>query len=250
MIRTTGSIIKIGILTLLWCFLILSVKGQPLLTPVNEVPAGLVNGTNAVFTTGFTPYTLAPFQLYRNGLLQASCSLAPTTCGYTLQGNTITLNTALQTNEALQVLYFTQGAAYLACVSASGSQSAYTCSPSPAWTAYVPNTVFYWTPDVNGTAAPMSLNVSGLGQLPLRMMDGTLPTGADVRAGRTYPLLVTATAFVFLQPVMTFGTYAGAPTCSQNNRGKPWLQFQPLGMADHLFICAQLATGFSWVQVF
>jgi hypothetical protein len=53
-----------------------------------EAPAGLINGSNAVFTLASTPSPAASLQLYRNGVLQKLG------LDYTLVGNVITFATA------------------------------------------------------------------------------------------------------------------------------------------------------------
>ena len=57
-------------------------------TPVREVPAGTLNGSNMNFTLSFTPNPTASLTLWKNGVEQDP------TRWYTLSGNTITFTVA------------------------------------------------------------------------------------------------------------------------------------------------------------
>ena len=67
----------------------------------SEVPAGLVNGVNTVFSLAFPPSPAASLSLYRNGLLQESGT------DYTISGSTITflLSSAPQASDLLLASY-------------------------------------------------------------------------------------------------------------------------------------------------
>jgi hypothetical protein len=70
-----------------------------------EVPAGLMNGVNSVFTLGQAPYPAASLHLFRNGILQKPAM------DYTLSGNGVTfLSVSIpQAGDTLTASYRTSG---------------------------------------------------------------------------------------------------------------------------------------------
>lgn len=60
----------------------------------NEVPAGAINGSNAIFTLAHAPSPAAGLQLFRNGVLQTAGGV-----DFTLSGTTITYVAAPQTGD-------------------------------------------------------------------------------------------------------------------------------------------------------
>ena len=68
---------------------------------VREIPAGNINGTNAVFTLANTPHANTE-SVYVNGVLQNVGALND----YTITGTGVTLNTAPLVGDVLLVSYF------------------------------------------------------------------------------------------------------------------------------------------------
>ena len=70
-----------------------------------EVPAGLMNGVNSVFTLGQAPFPAASLHLFRNGILQKVAT------DYTLSGNVVTfLSVSIpQAGDTLTASYRTSG---------------------------------------------------------------------------------------------------------------------------------------------
>jgi hypothetical protein len=71
-------------------------------TPVKEVPAGLIDGSNVTFTLSDAPAVAGTEQVFLNGLLQ----FAGASDDYTISGDTITFNTAPDAGWKLVVFYF------------------------------------------------------------------------------------------------------------------------------------------------
>lgn len=90
---------------------------------------------------------------------------------------------------------YQQGTA-IACLSASASPTAYTCSLTPPLQAYTPGMVLRWRPDVDAGTGPLTLNVDSLGPVPLRLSDGlTQPIGSTIKANRMIALWFDGSVF-------------------------------------------------------
>lgn len=74
-----------------------------LIIPVNEVPTGAIDGSNATFTLSSTPANSARVALFHNGVKLVYLT------HYTISGVTITFSTSPdyrpQTGDSLQALY-------------------------------------------------------------------------------------------------------------------------------------------------
>lgn len=79
-------------------WVVIATPGSALGSPEQEVPAGLVNGVNTVYTTSFIPASAAALDFYLDGLLLPQSA-------YTLVGSTITLNTAPLPGQKVYVTY-------------------------------------------------------------------------------------------------------------------------------------------------
>jgi hypothetical protein len=83
-----------------------------------------------------------------------------------------------------------------ACISASASPTAYSCSLSPSLQAYTPGMVIRWRPDVDAGEGPLTLNVNALGPIPIRQSDGiSEPNRSTMKASRMFPLWFDGAVF-------------------------------------------------------
>jgi len=113
-------------------------------------------------------------------------------------GTEINIQTALDT-AVIETLPGEQTGSSLLCASASGSASAYTCSMTPAATAYTVGMVLHWVPDVNGVGGPTTLNVDTLGAASVKLADGVSdPLAADIAAGSMRDVWYDGATFRFL----------------------------------------------------
>lgn len=64
----------------------------------------------------------------------------------------------------------------------TGVANAYVLNFTSNFTAYADGIVIYWTPANSNTGAPSTINVNGLGPVPLRMPDGTDPQAGIIGA--------------------------------------------------------------------
>lgn len=87
----------------------------------------------------------------------------------------------------------------LLCASYGGSSSSYRCSLNPTAAAYATGMVLHWEPDINGAGGPTTLDVDGLGAVPVTLADGaTNPPAADILAGQLYPIWYDGSSFRLL----------------------------------------------------
>ena len=88
-----------------------------------------------------------------------------------------------------------QGGSDVYCAPSSASGTTYTCSLSPALTAYTTGMTISFKPDVAASGTP-TLNINSLGAKTLRMPDGTTtPTSSDLPAGQLKTLWYDGTYF-------------------------------------------------------
>ena len=80
------------------------------------------------------------------------------------------------------------------CVDTSSSTTTYTCTASPAVTAYSAGQIFLFTPTNTAAAGAVTLAVSGLAAKSIKLADGsTNPTATTLVAGKTYWLMYDGT---------------------------------------------------------
>lgn len=129
----------------------------------------------------------------------------------------------------------------LACNSASASATVYTCTMSPAPSAYTAGMLVYWKPDIASTGGSVTLNLNGLDAKSLKLADGsTDPRANDIKAGSIYPLWYDGTVLrlVQIQPNSS-GANTSRPACDTTQRGQFWLTAAVNGTADTLSVCAK-----------
>ncbi len=68
-------------------------------TPVQEAPAGAIDGANSTYTLSQTPTSPASLKIHLNGLLQVNGT------DYTLAGTTVTMSAAPLTGDILMASY-------------------------------------------------------------------------------------------------------------------------------------------------
>lgn len=110
-------------------------------------------------------------------------------------GTQINVQVAID-SAVVQTLPNHQSGQSLLCASASLSGTTYTCSMSPALTAYSTGMMVNWRPDLNGAGGATTLNIDSLGAKPVRLSDGAAnPGSSDVLVGRMYLLWFDGTGF-------------------------------------------------------
>lgn len=90
-----------------------------------------------------------------------------------------------------------QNSAYLYAAETSGSNDAYEASPDPAWTAYIPGQIIILTGAQNNLTDSPTLNVSGLGPLPIKNSSGDPICPYDFGFGNKSILVCTGSAFQY-----------------------------------------------------
>ena len=190
------------------------------------------NGGTVVGTQAIQNFVVGP------GLVNA---MTDTGTRINIQQNVDTA--VVQTREAAQ-----SGSALL-CASASGSGSAYTCSMNPSLSSYTPGMVLFWKPDVGSAGGAVTINADTLGAKPVKLADGaTDPTGADVVAGRLYPVWYDGSGFRLMIQALNAGV-AGVsrPACDASVRGRIWQTFGTVGVKDEVAACAKdAADAYGW----
>ncbi len=137
----------------------------------------------------------------------------------------------------------------LLCAPSSGSGSAFLCSMSPTLTSYTPGMVLFLKPDTSSAGGEVTIDIDTLGPVPVRLADGvTDPTGAEIIAGRLYPIWYDGACFRLLIPPMNVGfAVASRPACDASHRGRLWQTFGGQGVKDEVAVCAKDgAEGFAW----
>jgi hypothetical protein len=153
----------------------------------------------------------------------------------------------------IQTLASNQAGTTLACASTSGSASAYTCAMNPTLTQYSTGMVLYWLPDVSGGGSATTINIDTLGAKPVTLSDGlTVPTAADIAAGKLYALWYDGTVMRLLTPPVNVGAPSVVqPACSVALRGRIWQVFGASGVKDSVGVCAKDATdAYAWRTIY
>lgn len=104
---------------------------------------------------------------------------------------------------------------------AAGTANALTVTLSPALLAYANGQTFRIVPTVGPSTAAVTLNVNGLGAVPLYYLDGTAVGKNEVISGQAMELLYYGGKFLLLNPVWYFTrlTPSAATTTSTFNAG-------------------------------
>jgi len=88
----------------------------------------------------------------------------------------------------------------LLCQSGSASTSTYTCTMSPALSAYQTGMVLNWIPDVSATGVATTLKIGALAAVPVRLSGGSgNPAAIDLTAGRLHSIWYDGTSFRLLK---------------------------------------------------
>jgi hypothetical protein len=163
-------------------------------------------------------------------------------------GQSILIQTSLDT-AVVQTRSAEQAGGSLVCAPSSGSGSTYTCFLSPTISAYTTGMVLHWTPDVNGTGGPTTLNVDALGPAAVKLPDGiTDPAPGEITAGRLYEIWYDGTSFRLLNSSVSPGVLGEAqPVCGAAVRGRQWFVTGAMGVKDSLSVCAKDASNaYAW----
>ena len=139
-----------------------------------------------------------------------------------------------------------QAGASLLCNSADGSATTYTCSMSPALSAYTTGMVVHWRPDVSASSGTVTLNIDGLGAVAVVAYDLSTPLPTDILAGQLYDIWYDGAVFRLRYPPAAT-VQPAAPSCSASTRGRFWLMNSASGIKDQLAVCAKDASNaYNW----
>ncbi|MEJ1928658.1 hypothetical protein WDZ92_00095 [Nostoc sp. NIES-2111] len=136
-----------------------------------------------------------------------------------------------------------------ACVSSGGTDMAFTCSLNPVLQAYADGMMVLWRTDRDSDGTGVTLNINGLGALPVKLPDGVADPGVgDVRAGQLYPLWYDGTVFrLVVASRRSYETQALRPVCNASERGRQWFVPGGTGVKDSLSVCAKDASdAYNW----
>lgn len=100
----------------------------------------------------------------------------------------------LSDTAVLQTKSVAQSGAGAYCLSASASQTAYSCALSPTLSAYTTGMVVNWRPDTNNSVGA-TLDVDALGAVPLRKANGANISSGDAVANQLYAMWFDGTGF-------------------------------------------------------
>lgn len=88
----------------------------------------------------------------------------------------------------------------------TGSNNAYVLTPTPSLSAYTTKVAYTVIANFTNTGA-CTLNISGLGTVPMEYQDGTAFVGGEIVNGQTYNIAVETTKAVVLNPTPLLADY-------------------------------------------
>lgn len=140
----------------------------------------------------------------------------------------------------------------LLCVSAATIGQSFACSLNPSLGSYTQGQVVHWIPDVDSNGTAVTLNIDGLGAIPVKQSDGvTNPAAGDLRAARLQPLWFDGVNFRMVASIPPFTGIGTRPDCDASLRGKLWFSEGATDQADTLAVCAKdAANTYAWSALF
>ena len=155
-------------------------------------------------------------------------------------GQTIAIQTNIDTS-FVQTTSSGQSGTPLLCASASASGTTYTCALSPTLTSYTVGMLLHWTPDLDGAGGATTINIDALGQVAVKLADGTTdPAPGDLVAARMAQLWWDGAVFRLLDRSVPAGVLGEIrPSCAASLRGRLWFVAGGVGVQDGLSVCAK-----------
>ncbi len=140
----------------------------------------------------------------------------------------------------------------LLCVSNGTIGQGFACEMTPTLAAYTAGQVVHWIPDIDATGEAATLNVDGLGGIPIRQSDGqSNPAASDFEAGELRPLWFDGTSFRLITTPPVMVGEGPQPACELPIRGRLWLIAGANGEADRFSVCAKdSADAFAWRELY
>jgi len=150
-------------------------------------------------------------------------------------------------SETLIALEENYGSNNASCQPASASGTTYTCSPAPAMTTYT-NATLQFIPDVNCTPGAVTVNVSGLGAIAIKEIDGvTNPQSGDCPAHTPLGLDYDGSVFRISQTIYTRFSGLGGPNSCYGSE----IWYRKTGANSNVYIGQDCpGIGYSWFEQF
>lgn len=159
------------------------------------------------------------------------------------------LNLQQSINTAVVLSRSTHQAGSTLLCSTSGTGSAYTCGLSPALASYTSGMVLNLKPHVASIGGIVTLNIDGLGAVPITRADGTtLLSSGDLVANVLYAIWHDGTSFRMIEaPAASLPSGDSRPACDVSYRGRLWHFFSAAGAKDEVAVCVKdAANAYSW----